>query len=261
VVRMAPSPIDFTSLPAGLITMRDARTDTTREAELCEFSIARTQVTWAQYTAVSGDPIPVDEPAEAPVHTVSWFDAVNWCNAASLANGLTPAYRVDGREVSWQVEADGIRLPTEAEWEWACRAGTDGPAYGPLGTIAWTDVDDVAAAQPVGRKQPNDFGLFDMLGNVWEWCWDHADPARYADYRSFRGGGWADKPWSVRASVRRGSMPDAALDDVGFRVAMGSVGQAGSGAAQGWSRDADQQRAESRGGATPFGWTRLDQRG
>ncbi|CCI53385.1 conserved hypothetical protein [Nostocoides jenkinsii Ben 74] len=108
----------------------------------------------------------------------------------------------------------------------------------------------------MGTKQPNAFGLFDMLGNVWEWCWDYADPARYADYRVLRGGGWADKHWSVRASVRRGSMPSARLDDVGFRIVSGAVGDGSTPAAQGWSRQADEERAQI-SGALPVGWTPL----
>mgnify|MGYP002757651132 FL=1 len=93
-----------------------------------------------------------------------------------------------------------------------------------------------------------------MLGNVWEWCWDYADPARYGDYRTLRGGGWADEPWSVRASVRRGSAPDAVLEDVGLRVARGPVGTEGS--AQGWSHEDDVDRASIRG-PFPMGWTPL----
>ena len=94
---------------------------------------------------------------------------------------------------------------------------------GEVGDIAWMETDGLDGPAPVATKRPNAFGLYDMLGNVWEWCWDYADPARYADYRSLRGGGWADKAWSCRASVRRGSMPAARLDDVGFRVARGAV--------------------------------------
>lgn len=168
--------------------------------------------------------------------------------------GLGPAYRIEGTHVEWEVSAEGYRLPTEAEWEFACRAGTLGPRYGDLADIAWTDHDQVEGAQAVGQKQPNAFGLFDMLGNVWEWCWDHLDTARYADYRALRGGGWADKHWSVRASVRRGTMPGAELDDIGLRVARGAVGQPGTCAAQGWSRLRDEERANVGG---PSGWTPL----
>ena len=81
----------------------------------------------------------------------------------------------------------------------------------------------MTAPQNVGGKLPNLNGLFDTLGNVWEWCWDLLDPARYADYRVFRGGGFADDAWSVRASTRRGGAPRMHHDDVGFRVARGRL--------------------------------------
>ena len=145
-------------------------------------------------------------------------------------------------------------MPTEAEWEYACRAGTTSPTYGPLEDIAWTSLDHLEGPQPVGMKKANPHGLHDMLGNIWEWCWVYADPARYGDYRSLRGGGWADEPWSVRASVRRGSAPDAVLEDVGLRLARGLVGSPGQ--AQGWSHEADRQRAAICG-PLPVGWTPL----
>lgn len=128
--------------------------------------------------------------------------------------------------------------------------------YGPLEQIAWTALDGTACAQPVGAKAPNAFDLHDILGNVWEWCWDYADTARYADYRVLRGGGWADKPWSVRASVRRASMPATVLDDVGFRLTQGPVGSAGATQAQGWSHEADVRRAAL--SPLPSGWTPLN---
>lgn len=242
------------AVPAGTIVLRDARTKTSRTAELHGFRIARAPVTWALYASVLGSQVPEDQGADTPVHSVSWLDATRWCNALSARSGASPAYTLDGDAVTWDVAADGFRLPTEAEWEWACRAGTTGPRYGALSDIAWTEADGLAGPQKVETKQPNAFGLSDMLGNVWEWCWDYADPARYADYRVLRGGGWADKHWSVRASVRRGSMPGTELDDVGFRVVRGATDGA-SGAAQGWSHRADQERA--RLATAPSDWTPL----
>lgn len=257
------------AIPAGVVELRDARPgapgadssgSATRTVSVRPFELGRTPVTRAEYDAVAAAPPAEGAGAALPAHPVTWFAAVHWCNLASDAAGLDRAYIVDDREVVWDVAAPGFRLPTEAEWEWACRAGSTTPRYGALGAIGWTSVDEVTGAQPVAGKAANAFGLFDTLGNVWEWCWDYADTARYGDYRSLRGGGWADREWSVRASVRRGSAPDAVLEDVGFRVARGAVGEPGlepnDAAAQGWSAAADLARADVRG-PRPIGWTPL----
>ncbi|WP_439563842.1 formylglycine-generating enzyme family protein [Microcella sp.] len=245
------------------MSLADARTRTERTIELQPFELARTPLTGQQFASVSAA---LHERAErgglgldpsTPVHGVSWCEAILWCNAASQHAGLRPAYRFDGDRVEWDAAADGFRLPTEVEWEHACRAGSDGPHYGELAEVAWTSLDDVEAPQPVGRKRANAFGLHDMLGNVWEWVWDHADTARYGDYRVLRGGGWADRPWSVRASVRRGSAPDAVIDDVGLRVARGAVVPRGTDELQGWSRTDDARRAHVTG-PLPIGWTPLE---
>jgi sulfatase modifying factor 1 len=246
--------LPLVDIPAGVVTLQDARTATRREVQLQSFRLGRTAVTQAQYAAVTTVASAKDH--DVPVHGMTWRAAVLWCNVASANASLAPAYEVTDAAVSWLVDSDGYRLPTEAEWEWACRAGTTEPTYGPLSEIAWTAADDVEGPQPVELKRGNAFGAFDMIGNVWEWCWDYADTARYADYRSLRGGGWADPKWSCRASVRRGSSPDAVLEDVGFRVARGAVGEAGWAAAQGWSAAADLDRADRRG-PLPVGWTPL----
>lgn len=137
------------------------------------------------------------------------------------ARRFHPAYRLhaDGEGIEWDASADGYRLPTEAEWEHACRAGTDGPRYGPFDEIAWYRGNSDERVHDVGGKQPNPWGLHDMLGNVWDWCWDVYDPEVYGTYRVLRGGGWFDEHWSCRASARRRSHPTFQVDDVGFRVA------------------------------------------
>lgn len=245
---------EMLTVPGGAITLRDARTSTSREVDLEPFEVARAPVTRAQLGITDTD----RSTADLPAHPVTWYQAVRWCNSLSTDRGLRPAYRITGQDVEWDVDSAGFRLPTEAEWEWACRARTTTPTYGPLDRVAWTRTDATDGPQPVGGKLANDFGLVDTLGNVWEWCWDYADPARYGEYRSLRGGGWADAPWHVRASVRRGTHPGAALEDVGFRVARGPVGEPGARAAQGWSADADERRAAVH--PLPAGWTSLSGR-
>ncbi|ELX11683.1 hypothetical protein Jab_1c02680 [Janthinobacterium sp. HH01] len=107
---------------------------------------------------------------------------------------------------------------TEAEWEYACRAGSNGPRYGELDDIAWYRENSGGRTCVVGQKQPNQWGLHDMLGNVWEWCEDQYDPEVYGLYRVFRGGGWADAERGCLATNRRRSHPTYAIDDVGFRI-------------------------------------------
>ncbi|HEX5997721.1 MAG TPA: SUMF1/EgtB/PvdO family nonheme iron enzyme [Jiangellales bacterium] len=150
---------------------------------------------------------------------VSWLDAVQYCNSFSEGRGRVPAYRVQGEDVEWDEGADGYRLPTEAEWEYACRARTAGPRYGALDEIAWYRANSAGQIHEVGGKRSNSWGFYDMLGNVWDWCWDIYDAEVYGPYRVLRGGGWFDEHWSCRASVRRRSHPTLKIDDVGFRIA------------------------------------------
>ena len=236
---------EMTDITPGTVELHDARRDIRRTVTLEAFSISRCAL--------------VRNGSDRPMSSMTWLEAVDLCNRLSSAHGLQSAYTINDRWVRWNVRADGFRLPTEAEWEYACRAGTAGPHYGDLREIAWTSLDGIDGPQPVRRKQPNAFGLYDTLGNVWEWCWDYLDPARYGDYRVFRGGSWADPPWSVRASTRRGSAPDAVVEGTGLRLARGAVGTdgpEGSEVAQGWSAAQDRARA-SISGPLPAGWTPL----
>lgn len=245
------SSVDFemASIAPGTVTLHDARRKERRTVALEPFRIGVYPVTEEQLAELLG--VAATHPRR-PAVDVSWQRAVRFCNAASEWEGLDPVYTFDGEEVHWDVGADGYRLPTEAEWEFACRAGSKGPHYGELSDVAWTAADGVTAPQEVGGKMPNLNGLFDTLGNVWEWCWDLLDPARYDDYRVFRGGGFADDAWSVRASVRRGGAPRMHHEDVGFRLARGAYD--GEDAAQGWSAAADRERALV-DGPLPSGWT------
>jgi formylglycine-generating enzyme required for sulfatase activity len=189
--------------------------------DLDAYLLASTAVTQAAYEAVTGRRPSTSHGDRLPVECVSWWDAVEFCNLLSDRDGLTRAYELDDvRDQARRVtSADGWRLPSEAEWEHACRGGTTGPRYGELDDIAWHRGNSRETVHEVAQKQPNRWGLFDMLGNVWEWCWDVYDAEVYGSYRVLRGGGWYDERWSCRAGVRRRSHPTFRIDDVGFRLA------------------------------------------
>ena len=217
----ATLPIDMTIVPPGRVTLSDRRTERRWSVDLRPYQLGTFPVTQRQYAEVTGERPSTARGDSLPVEGVSWWDAVRFCNTLSERDALVPAYRLggDGAGVEWDAAADGYRLPTEAEWEHACRGDTAGPRYGPLDDIAWYRGNSAGRVHAVGGKRPSPWGLHDMLGNVWDWCWDVYDAEVYGPYRVLRGGGWFDEHWSCRASVRRRSHPDLRLDDVGFRVA------------------------------------------
>lgn len=242
---------DLRAIPAGTVELHDARRKRRWTVDIEAFEIASFPLTSTQIDATLARNV---TSGRAPLTDVSWLDAVAVCNALSEQEGLDSAYLIEDGEVTWRTGSSGYRLPTEAEWEYACRAGSTGPHYGPLDAVAWTARDMLEQPADVGQKLPNDLGLYDTLGNVWEWCWDLLDPARYGDYRVFRGGGFADQAWSVRASTRRGGAPGMSHPDLGIRLARGAFSDPT--AAQGWSARADAERGASRG-PMPSGWTPL----
>jgi formylglycine-generating enzyme required for sulfatase activity len=211
--------------------------------------------------------------ADHPVHTINWFDMVKWCNARSQKEGLTPCYYTDAGltaiyrtgqvapYVKWN--ANGYRLPTEAEWEKAARGGTSGHRF------PWSDTDTIQHSRanyyssssfaydtsptrgyhptfatggypytsPVGYFAPNGYGLYDMAGNVWEWCWDWYDGTWYSNAgatqrdtrgptgplsdRVLRGGGWDFNAVNSRCATRVYVTPSSASNYIGFRCVRG----------------------------------------
>jgi formylglycine-generating enzyme required for sulfatase activity len=162
-----------------------------------------------------------------PVELVSWFDAVDYVNALSRSEGLPECYGTNRTFVG--LSCRGFRLPTEAEWEYAARAGTTGERYGPLDAIAWHSGNSGGRTQPVRGKQANAWGLYDMIGNVWEWTHDWYDAYGGAatdplgpgtgSRRVLRGGGWGFDAALCRAAVRDNGGPGYRRGLLGFRPA------------------------------------------
>lgn len=221
---------------------------------------------WSSTNGYSFDNDGAGKAASHPVQTINWFDMVKWCNARSEMEGRVPAYYTDASltqvykngqvapYVNWNA---GYRLPTEAEWEKGARGGASGHRF------PWSDIDTITHSQanyfsdssfsydvsptrgynptfndgvmpytsPVGSFAPNGYGLYDMAGNVWEWCWDWAgnypstpvtDP-RGPDTGSTRvgkGGNWNYYAGHCRAAYRYGNVPTDSATNIGFRCAM-----------------------------------------
>jgi formylglycine-generating enzyme required for sulfatase activity len=174
-----------------------------------------------------------------PMYYVTWYEAAAYCNALSAKEGLTPAYNINGTKVTRNVDATGYRLPTEAEWEYAARGGNTGESYIYAGSdtvdeAAWysanSNIDGTGKkAQPVEGKDPNGLGLYDMSGNVWEWCGDwwkaygsgeQTDPAGGSSgaYRVIRGGSWSNGAFSLQSAYRYRSDPSYWSNSLGFRL-------------------------------------------
>lgn len=169
-----------------------------------------------------------------PMYFVSWYEAIDFCNRLSQLNKLDPCYSGSGEDLICDFTANGYRLPTEAEWEYAARGGQESRKYNYAGSnsldvVAWYNGNSALKAQEVGHKVPNELGLYDLSGNVYEWCWDRfskysaedqIDPSGSGtmDYRVFRGGSWSHGAEYSRNSFRLAYPPERRGNNLGFRM-------------------------------------------
>ena len=259
----AKPPAGFVRIHGGTFTMGSPDNEPERytgegpqhKVTLSGFFMMAHEVTQAQWKKVMGTSVKQVRDGENktwrlpgegntyPMYYVSWYDAVAYCNKLSLNEGLTPAYTIDGQNVAWNRRVNGYRLPTEAEWEYACRAGTTTPFYtGSNITTGMANYDGTKpynknnkgifrdTTTPVGSFAANPWGLFDMHGNVREWCWDGADDVytntaktnpvstQASTWRVQRGGSAWDEGEDLRSARRRGLVPSERRYPYGFRV-------------------------------------------
>lgn len=239
---------NFVKIPGGAFTMGTPLTEAGRdgdeiqhEVQVPGFYLGKYEVTQEEYEAVMGaDANPSSfKRLNLPVEQITWFEAITYCNARSVKEGLTPVYTINGEQVTWNQQANGYRLPTEAEWEYACRAGTattfnTGNNFSSSdgnydGTYSYNNNPTGLYRErtmPVGSFNPNRWELYDMHGNVYEWCWD-----RYVPYnaenpnlyvttnRIARGGSWYSAPRYLRSGNRVQFAPGVRVYYVGFRLA------------------------------------------
>lgn len=229
----------FVYVPGGSFTMGRTRGNG-RPNELprhlvilSPFMIGKYEVTQAEYLTVMDTNPSYFRASDKPVERVTWFGAVQYCNALSIQEGLTPCYNIS--DWACDFSANGYRLPTEAEWEYAARGATKNPDYlysgsDEIGSVAWYDGNmEEYGTKAVGMKAPNALGIYDMSGNVFEWCndWystydkatqtDPVGPAEGTD-RILRGGTWLDSAAMARVAKRAYMKPEEGFYKGGFRV-------------------------------------------
>ena len=197
------------------------------------FEMSKTLITQEEYQKVMGTNPSHFPGKDLPVDSVSWYEAVAFCNRLSQLEGLTPAYITDGRTVSWNRLANGYRLPTEAEYEYAARGGnkpdkTTFAGSNSAADVAWYADNSAQTTHPVAQKKPNSLGLYDLSGNLYEWCWDWYDETlaggedptgpSQGSLKVLRGGCWKSPPYMVGVAQRSNSFPYDNDPVLGFRV-------------------------------------------
>lgn len=281
---MTTPPENFVLISGGTFGMGSPDTEAWRSEDetqhtvtVSDFYMSMYEVTQAEYTEVTGSNPSSFSGDMLPVETVSWLDAIRYCNARSELEGLQPTYSIEGQTVTWNRSADGYRLPTEAEWEYACRAGTTTPFHTENSISAEEanyyghypyEIEDNYFSQSnldtkpgeyrqttvdVNSFSPNGWGLYNMHGNVGEWVWDYYGAysaeeqnnptgAETGTLRVYRGGGWNDFAKNMRSAYRAAMAEDKSSFNIGIRLVRNAVSSPGSVVSTG------KENAESTGG-------------
>ena len=254
--------------------------ETQHSVTVSDFYMSPYEVTQKEYEDAMGNNPSSFSGDDLPVESVSWLDAVSYCNVRSQQEGLTSVYVIDGQNVSWDRSADGYRLPTEAEWEYACRAGTTTPFYMENSPSAEEanyyghypyGIEDNYFSQSNLEVKPgeyrettvavesfsaNPYGLYNMHGNVAEWTWDiygaypdgeQIDPigADSGTRRVYRGGGWNDFAKNMRSAYRAMMDQDKGSFNIGIRLVRNAVSGAGSIESTGGKQEAESGNADN----------------
>lgn len=236
--------------PAIITTYSSTQLQAAYQVNVDDFWLAQHLVIFEEYDAFcisTGKELPGDEGwgrGKRPVIFVSWYDALAYCNWRSVQEGLKPVYEITEDKITLDWSSSAYRLPANAEWEFAAKGGVYAPGYTYAGSnnldeVAWYNDNADGQTHPVGQKKANELGLYDMIGNVMEWCWDcyspeikpfvknsvsNAQNEQATDCRRIcRGSGWDDAADDTLILGRLPLVPHYRAEDLGFRLAR-SVG-------------------------------------
>ena len=264
------APENFVLIRGGTFEMGSPDTEEWRSDDetqhtvtVSDFYMSIYELTQKEYREITGENPSSFSGDELPVENISWLDAIHYCNALSKKENLTPVYTVDGQSVTWNHSSNGYRLPTEAEWEYACRAGTTTPFntensisakeanyyghypyeiednYFSQGNLSTKPGEYRQTTVAVNSFSPNKWGLYNMHGNVSEWVWDYygaydteaqSDPvgAERGTLRVYRGGGWNDFAKNMRSGYRATMEQTRCSFNIGIRLVRNAVAGNGS---------------------------------